>query len=76
MKQIIHDWTTYWTIFFIVFMVALVIPDWIAVIIGHRDHVGDSFTFTHWLVTKLGLSVIGAVIGYLVVHFLIVHHSG
>lgn len=76
MKSLISSWQTYWTIFFGLFLVGLVVPDIIAVKVGHKDHLGDKLTFTHWLVVYIGLSAIGAFIGYLIVHFLIVHNKG
>lgn len=69
-------WTKFWAIYFLVFLVTLVAFDYTAVIKGHHDKLGDQFTFTHWLVTRLGISVIGAFIGYLIAHFLIVHKRG
>lgn len=69
-------WKIYWSVYFGLGLILLVIPDIIAVIRGSRDHVGDEFTFTHWLIKYVGLSVIGAFIGYLIAHFLIVHHNG
>ena len=76
MNRLIHDWQTYWIIFFCLFLTGLVIPDIIATILGHKDGLGDQLTFTHWLVTRIGVSAIGAFIGYLVAHFLIVHSKG
>lgn len=76
MSNLIKDWKIYWTIFFSLFMVGLVIPDIIAVRMGHARHLGDQLTFTHWLVMYIGISAIGAAIGYLIAHFLIVHVKG
>lgn len=71
----LHFWKMLWTTYFIIFLTF--IPwDIIATIRGHHDKVGDAFTFTHWLVVYIGVSAIGAFIGYLVVHFLIVHPRG
>jgi hypothetical protein len=72
----LNFWTAYWTIVFFVVLVVVIVSDYTAVIRGHYDGVGDKFTLTHWLVTKVGLSIIGAFIGYLVAHFLIVHRNG
>ena len=69
-------WTDYWTFVLAVILGLIIIPDTIAVIVGHRDNVGDTFTFPHFLVTRIGISVIGAFIGYLIAHFLIVHAKG
>ncbi len=76
MKNLIKDWQTYWTILFVVMLLAVSVPDIFAVIKGHHDHLGDQLSFTHWLVTHVGLSIIGAFIGYLIAHFLIVHKNG
>ncbi len=72
----INFWKIYWLVYLVVGVVLLVVPDIIAVIRGSHDHVGDSFTFTHWLVKYIGISVIGAFIGYLIAHFLLVHLKG
>jgi general stress protein CsbA len=69
-------WTKYWAALFFTVLVVVIISDVTAVKRGHYDGVGDKFTLTHWLVTKVGLSIIGAFIGYLVAHFLIVHRNG
>lgn len=69
-------WTDYWTIILVGFLLLIAVPDFIAMSEGHRDNLGDSFTFTHFLVTRVGLSIIGAFIGYLIAHFLIVHRNG
>ena len=69
-------WSDFWTFFFFTAVTVLVIMDVTAVILGHHDKVGDEYTFTHWLVAHVGLSIIGAFIGYLVAHFLIVHRNG
>jgi hypothetical protein len=76
MKNLIHDWQTYWTIFFSLFVLGLVIPDIIAVRMGHKRHLGDQLTFTHWLVVYIGLSALGAFAGYFVIHFFFVHKKG
>jgi hypothetical protein len=71
-----HFWSTLWAVLVITVLTFIVIFDFTAVYEGKKDHVGDSFTLTHWLVTKIGLSILGAGIGYLVAHFLIVHRNG
>lgn len=69
-------WTKFWTIYFFLGVVILVVADVTAMLKGEHAHMGDQFTFTHWLIMHVGLSIIGAFIGYLVAHFLIVHHNG
>lgn len=69
-------WTKFWAVFVAGTLLILALADVTAVIRGHHDKVGDEFTLTHFLVSHVGLSVLGAGIGYLVAHFLIVHRSG
>lgn len=69
-------WADYWTVLFFTGLVLVAIPDVIAMATGEHEGYGDKFTFTHWLISHVGLSIIGAFIGYLVAHFLIVHRSG
>lgn len=68
-------WKGLWTVYIVV-LVTFIPWDVIAVIRGHHDKVGDKFTFTHYLVVTFGVSAIGAFIGYLVAHFLIIHRNG
>lgn len=69
-------WTKFWTIYFFAGVAILIIADVTALLKGEHNRMGDQFTFTHWLVAHVGLSILGAFIGYLVTHFLIVHRSG
>lgn len=71
-----HFWTIFWAVSFFTVLVWVVVWDFTAVIKGHHDGVGDNFTLTHWLVTSIGISLIGAFIGYLIAHFLFVHLRG
>lgn len=76
MKHLIHNWQVYWTIVVILIALLIIPADIIAVKIGHKDHIGDQLTLTHWLVVYVGISAIGAFIGYLIAHFLFVHIKG
>lgn len=69
-------WEVYWSVLTIVMLLLIAVPDIIAVTYGHKMGVGDKFTYTHWLVVHVGLSVIGLFIGYLFAHFLVVHRNG
>lgn len=69
-------WSVYWTILTAFMLLAIAVPDIIAVVNGHRMGVGDKFTYTHWLVVHVGLSIMGLFIGYLFAHFLVVHRNG
>jgi Na+-driven multidrug efflux pump len=65
-------WICYWCFW----LLMLVVGDPIAVYLGKKDKVGDTFTLTHFLVVVLGTPVIAAVIVWLSIHFLIVHRRG
>lgn len=67
---------TFWTIYWTLWLLMLVIGDPIAVWLGHRDKVGDKYSDTHYLVVVLGTPVIASVIVWLAIHFLIVHRNG
>lgn len=66
----------FYTYFWVVWFAMLVIGDPIATWLGHRDHVGDAYTDTHFISTHISLGVRAAIVGWLIYHFFVQHKTG
>lgn len=64
---------TFWTYFWVIWVLMLVIGDPIAMWMGDRAHVGDRYTDTHLLVTHISMAIRWAILGWLIYHFTIAH---
>lgn len=63
----------FWTYFWVIWLVMLVVGDPIAMWLGNRGHVGDDYTDTHLLVTHISMGLRVAVLAWLAYHFLVQH---
>lgn len=70
MKDFLTVFFTWW---WIVWLLMLVIMDPIAMMLGKHYGVGDQYTDTHFIVRHINLAARGMIIGWLMVHFLVQH---
>ena len=63
----------FWTYFWVIWFAMLVIGDPIATWLSRKDHVGDTYTDTHLLVTHISVGLRIAVLAWLAYHFLVAH---
>lgn len=73
MRNALRVFFEYW---WILWFLMLVVGDPIAVWLGKRNHVGDSYTDTHFIATHISMGLRVAILAWLAYHILIAHQRG